>query len=133
MADVLFDTHTLIWTVTDSRELSQTANMVLRQRSTVVYLSVVSLWEIATKRTRGSVRELEPLDAYFEEATLLEQGIILLDLTLEYLREYRDLPPPELSHGDPFDRMLAAQARAEGLELLSADAKMDAYGVRRVW
>ena len=133
MARVLLDTHTLIWIATDSDRLSRTASMVMRQRSTVAYVSVVSLWEIATKLARGSARELEPLDAYFEVEPLIEQGLVLLEVTLPHLQEYRHLPTPQASHADPFDRMLAAQARAEGLELLSTDAMLDAYGARRVW
>ncbi len=133
MAGALLDTHTLIWSATDSSRLSRAASTVMRQRSSIAYVSVVSLWEIATKLARGSARELEPLDTYCEAETLLEQGLVLIEVTLSHLQEYRRLPAPQVSHADPFDRMLAAQARAEGLELLSADAKLDAYGVRRVW
>lgn len=61
-----------------------------------------------------------------------ENGYRVLDLEREHVAVYHSLPFPANGQADPFDRMILAQALAEDLELLSADAKLDAYGVKRV-
>ena len=119
MRGSLLDTHTLLWSVGD--------------RSKAIFVSVVSLWKIAIKEGRGSLELTPSVRRLFDEGGFYDYGFVLLRVEIAHLDALRRLPPSAATHGDPFDRMLAAQARAEGLELLSADAKMDAYGVRRVW
>lgn len=104
----------------------------LSLRSTVAYVSVVSLWEIAIKVQQGRFEFDEPLDVVIRRE-FENNGYIRLEIEDGHLAELVRLPHQDASHGDPFDRLLAAQARAESLELLSVDAKLDAYGVRRIW
>ena len=133
MRGALTDTHALLWTLNEDVRLSRTAKATFSSRSTTIYVSVVSLWEIAIKEGRGSLELTPPVKRLFEKGGFSEYGFVLLQVELAHLDVFRRLPPSSATHGDPFDRMLAAQARADGLELLSADAKMDAYGVQRVW
>jgi len=103
----------------------------LSLRSTVPYVSVVSLWEIAIKVSQGTLLLDDPLEEIIQ-AEFEANGYVRLDIGDHHLAELQHLPKEQFSHGDPFDRLLAAQARAEGLDMLSVDAKLDAFGVRRV-
>ncbi len=92
-------------------------------------MSVAGLWELAIKESRGSLRFEIPFDDLIESA-IETSGFVFLPINRQHLAS---LPFPASGHADPFDRMLVAQALAEDLELLSADVKLDAYGVKRVW
>jgi PIN domain nuclease of toxin-antitoxin system len=129
---VLLDTHTLLWFFEDEDRLSPQARQILRLRSTVPFVSVVSLWEIAIKLSRGKLEFDRPLSELIDEE-LPSNGIELLAVDRNHLLKVQQLPFPYEGHADPFDRMLVAQALTEEFELLSADTKLDAYGVRRVW
>jgi len=128
---VLLDTHIFIWVYFDSSELSQAVRRELSLRSTVPYVSVASLWEIAIKVSRGALILDDPLEEVIQRE-FEANGYVRLDIEDRHLTELGKLPKEEFSHGDPFDRLLAAQARTEGLDLLSVDAKLDAFGVRRI-
>lgn len=132
MARVLLDTHTYLWSTQDSPDLGRTARQTLRLYSTTAYVSVVNFWEIAMKHARGGLKLKAPVERFLYEE-VAENGYEVLSLEREHILAYHKLPFPSNGHADPFDRMLVAQALAEDLELLSADAKLDAYGVRRVW
>lgn len=84
-------------------------------------VSAASIWEIAIKRAAGSLDA--PADI---GARAIEVGYDALGITFDHAREAGRLP---LHHRDPFDRMLVAQARVEGLTLLTADAAIRAYDV----
>ena len=132
MRGALLDAHTFIWVIFGTSDLSRTAKQTLALRSTVAYIGVVSLWEIAMKVAQGSLEFDFPLEEVFDREFQAD-GYVRLDITDRHFAELVQLPHPSLSHRDPFDRLLDAQARAEGLELLSADPKLDAHGVRRTW
>lgn len=132
MARTLLDTHTYLWATQNSPELSRTARQTLRLHSTVAFVSVVNFWEIAMKHARGGLRLNGPLERLLYEE-VAENAFEVLALEREHIRVYHEMPFPANGHADPFDRMLVAQALAEDLELLSADVKLDAYGVKRVW
>lgn len=83
---------------------------------------------MAIKISLGRLSLASPLETVVAAAT--DVGIRLLPLTVEHAAEVVQLPR---MHGDPFDRMLAAQARVEGLAILGRDAALDGYGVRRIW
>jgi len=86
-----------------------------------IMLSAASIWEIEIKRARG--RLTAPVDVT-ERA--LREGFVALSITLAHAREAGRLP---LHHRDPFNRMLVAQARLEGMTLATADATLSAYDV----
>lgn len=128
---VLLETHTLLWFLTDEDKVGSRARQTLRLVSTEAYVSVASLWELAIKIGKGALK----LDRSLQELVvvdLVESGFQLLPILPSHLDQVRALRQPTNGHADPFDRMLVAQALTENLEFLSADAKLDAYGVRRV-
>ncbi len=122
MERFLLDTHALLWTLTEPRKLSKRARAALEDAQNDVFVSPVSVWEIAVKRALGKLRAPDNL-----EAGIKDQGFIPLSLTFFHAEQAGALPP---HHGDPFDRMLVAQAQAEGLILVTRDARIPLYGVR---
>ena len=122
MERFLLDTHALLWTLTEPRKLSKRARAALEDAQNDVFVSPVSAWEIAIKRALGKLRAPDNL-----EASVKEQGFTPLSLTFHHAEQAGALPP---HHGDPFDRMLVAQAQAEGLILVTRDARIPLYGVR---
>lgn len=92
-------------------------------------VSAASAWEIATKYRLGRLPEAEMLERDFI-GVVQRAGFTLRDITVEDgLRAGRLVG----AHGDPFDRMIAAQALADDIPVISLDAKLDAFGVRRIW
>ena len=87
-----------------------------------MFFSAVSVWEIAIKRSRGKMDAPENLLEAIANTNFRE-----LPITGFHAEEAGSLPP---IHRDPFDRMLVAQARAEGLTIVTADAAIARYGVR---
>jgi PIN domain nuclease of toxin-antitoxin system len=116
---LLLDTHTLIWAAKE--ELRDDAHKVIEEVADSVFVSAATIWEIEIKRALGRLIApgdmIERVDA---------SGYERLPITFEHAREAGRLP---LLHGDPFDRILVAQARTEGMTLASADAVLQRYDV----
>jgi len=118
----LLDTHVLLWTLASPRRLRKKTRDAISNPDNVIHTSVVSAWEIELKRA------LEKLDAPADLTTALQTtGLTLLPLRLEHIAGLRDLPN---LHRDPFDRILAAQARIEGLILVTSDTVLQRYPVQ---
>lgn len=116
---LLLDTHTLIWAAAGS--LERDARSAIEEGADAVFVSAATVWEIEIKRA------LNRLHAPEDVAGLVEQsGFQPLTIGFEHAREAGRLPP---LHGDPFDRMLVAQARIEGLTLATADEAIRRYEV----
>lgn len=124
---VLLDTHYLIWALSGDRRLNGHALDMLSDPKQPVVVSVVSLWEIAIKSSLGKLEVLDGVKGVL--AQLPKMGFRVLGLGESHIAEVESLP---LHHRDPFDRMLIAQARQEGMHLLSADPHFKAYDVRLV-
>jgi len=120
---LLLDTHTFLWAITDDPKLGPLSRDLITNQASAVFLSQVSLWEIAIKHTlaRGDM----PLSAREAIAWAEPSGIELLPIDLPHLLALEQMP---LHHRDPFDRLLVAQAISGPLTLLSADAAFTAYG-----
>jgi PIN domain nuclease of toxin-antitoxin system len=116
---ILLDTPLLLWWLADSPSLSKPARTLIADPENAVFISAVSHWEIWLKRSLGKLK----LPADFEEK-LAAEAFESLPLTAAQTRQVASLP---WHHRDPFDRMLIAQARAEGLTLLTADEALAAY------
>ena len=126
---VLLDTHTLLWAVLSPKTLSRRAAAAVADERNEILVSAASAWEIATKVRLGRLPGAEVLEREFLE-TMERAGYTLLPIdTVTALRAGRLTS----EHRDPFDRVLAAQALAEDMPLVSADAKLDSFGVRRLW
>jgi PIN domain nuclease of toxin-antitoxin system len=126
---LLLDTHALIWWAANDPRLSAALRAAISEPSNGVNVSAASAWECAVKVQNGKLPQAAPLVAAFR-ATLERAGFAMLDITLEHALAAGALPR---HHGDPWDRMLIAQALREGMALVSKDAQFDRYGVRRLW
>jgi PIN domain nuclease of toxin-antitoxin system len=122
---MLFDTNILLWALGESQRLSRQAAILLDDQDSVRCFSVTSLWEIVIKSGRG--RAEFTADAMSVRGALLESGFREITILADHAFAVRILPP---LHGDPFDRMLVAQAISEGLTLVTADKQLAAYPVR---
>lgn len=121
---ILLDTNALIWWIEENPRLGAEAVGLIRE-SPPTFVSVVSAWEIAIKTAKGKLKLPAPLEVAMEH-----YGFLRLAVDFQHVREYLRLPG---HHGDPFDRMLAAQARVAGLVLITADREFEAYGIPVVW
>ncbi len=125
---VLLDTHALLWWLAGESKLSRRARNAIQNQETTVLVSAASAWEIAIKARAGKL-EAGPLVADFCYE-LKEEGFSELPISADHAIRAGLLKGP---HKDPFDRMLAAQAQAENLAVISKDKLFDDYGVRRIW
>jgi len=117
---LLLDTHVLIWW-DEGAALSDKAVSAIREAEQV-YVSAVTGWEIAVKASLG---RLETTRSVVDAVT--ESGFEELPVRLVHARAVEELP---WHHQDPFDRMLVAQARGEGLTLVTRDEVLPQYDVR---
>ncbi|MEL6445669.1 MAG: type II toxin-antitoxin system VapC family toxin [Bacteroidota bacterium] len=125
----LLDTHTLLWWHTGDRALSKAARSVLEDPDHEVYLSAASIWEIQIKTQLGRL----PLPVTVPELVHEEtdsNGFLPLLITYDHIYELESLGT---HHRDPFDRLLVAQARYEGLTLITDDRLVRKYNVPTMW
>jgi len=122
---LLLDTHVASWSVLVPERLGKEARQLLTDPGNEVWVSDVSLWEIAIKRTLGR-RSAEGLPASVEHARAVftEAGFDALPILYSHIRAFGGLSP---GHGDPFDRLLVAQALAEPMRLVTHDRQIAAY------
>lgn len=126
---MLLDTHTLLWATLSPDSLSKEAAEIVADESNVILVSAASAWEIATKVRLGRLPGAERLEQEFLDV-MDHAGYTLRSVHSEdALRAGRMAG----DHRDPFDRMIAAQALADDIPVISADAKLDAFGTRRIW
>ena len=125
----LLDTHLLLWAASAPERLSAKARSLLLATDSRLIFSAASLWEISIKRTLG--RADFSVDPRRFWRMLLVNGYTELPVNSEHTIAVNDLPP---LHKDPFDRILVAQARVEGIVLLTVDKAVAKYGegVRKV-
>ncbi len=126
---LLLDTHLLLWAAGAPDRLPGAARALIEDPDNALIFSVASLWEIAIKRGLG--RDDFKVDPRLLRRGLLDNGYDELPITSEHVVSVESLPP---LHRDPFDRLLIAQATAEGVTLLTADARIAGYPgpIRRV-
>jgi PIN domain nuclease of toxin-antitoxin system len=125
----LLDTHALLWWLSDDSALSQPARKFIAETRNTAVVSAASAWEIATKVRLGNLPTAAELAADFV-GYLEREGFELLPISVEHAIRAGLLPG---THKDPFDRMLIAQAQAEGIPLITNELAFDTYGVRRIW
>lgn len=122
---LLLDTHVFIWMHAEPDRLSRRAKELLVDPDTELHLSAVVAWELGIKIARERLTLPEPLDEYVTSRAHRSR-MSLLPIGLLHVLDAVALPA---HHGDPFDRMLVAQARTEGLTLLTADPWIARYDV----
>jgi PIN domain nuclease of toxin-antitoxin system len=118
----LLDTHVLLWALANSPSLSRRAQALIEDEANELLFSSISIAEIAIKFALGRPDfQQEPKRV---RQTLLDNGYVELPLTGEHALALANLPP---IHKDPFDRLLLAQARVEGVPLVTGDAVVEKY------
>ncbi len=126
---LLLDTHAILWATYAPEMLSRAAATLIADPGNTVLVSAASAWEISTKVRLGRLPEAERLESDFagwvERAGYVARGVTLED----GIRAGRFVA----KHQDPWDRMIAAQAIGDGIPVISVDAKLDEFGVRRIW
>jgi PIN domain nuclease of toxin-antitoxin system len=125
---LLFDTHALVWWASDQSKLSAVALAHLTDPANELWLSAASVWELQIKLALGKFTLVHPLDVTVQQQTA--NGVGLLPITVDHVLALRHLPP---IHKDPFDRILVAQALAEGASLVTSDAVLSRYPAPVVW
>jgi PIN domain nuclease of toxin-antitoxin system len=126
---VLIDTNAFYWAVTGSPRLAPVARALFLSGEEALVVSPLLVYELSQKRARGKLTLDIPSDEFArlgmqqlgaEELPLAFRHVVLSDSIGWY-------------HRDPFDRLLALQALAEGIPIMSSDEAFDQYGIRRIW
>jgi PIN domain nuclease of toxin-antitoxin system len=123
--NLLLDTQALLWWKEGSRRLGPRARRAVESGAATVHVSAVSAWEIAIKSRSGRLKLTERLEAWMPDR-LERDGFLMLSVTVAHAVAVASLPD---HHNDPFDRLLIAQARAEGLTVVTSDTAFDDYDV----
>ena len=125
----LLDTHTLLWFISEDKQLSDRAHRLILDSSSEIFLSIASLWEIAIKVNIGKLALDKPFNQLFPDE-LDSHGIEILDIRIDSLVQLTALPA---HHRDPFDRLIIVQALVENLPIISVDRNFDVYDIDREW
>lgn len=120
--NLLLDTHVALWAITDSPKLPLKARELISSPKTNVWISSASIWEIAIKHALG--RGDMPISSQDALRYFSDSGYRRLPIEAEHALAVEDLPA---HHGDPFDRMLVAQALVEPMRLMTHDAIVALY------
>jgi PIN domain nuclease of toxin-antitoxin system len=126
---LLLDTHAFLGFILNDPKLSRTAAALMADPANELFISPATYWEIAIKVSLGKYALPGPFGDLMDDP-LARNSLTVLPITVAHAAVVAGLP---FHHRDPFDRLLAAQALAEGIALVSADAVFDAYGVARLW
>ena len=126
---ILLDTSVLIWALNDDRALTRRMSAVISSTASRVHISVVSAWEIVIKHQSGKLTFDVPVE---EVLSRILDGTVwpVLPVLPAHIAELLALP---MHHRDSFDRLLIAQARAEGMALATADDQIRKYRVSMAW
>ena len=122
MRRVLLDTHALLWWLADHKALGKSAREIIADERNTIYVSAATTWEISIKKAKGLLSAPDDIDGIMDE-----EGFEPLPITTFHGERAGELPD---IHRDPFDRMLVAQAQAEGLEILTKDTEIPKYGIK---
>jgi PIN domain nuclease of toxin-antitoxin system len=129
----LLDTHTWVWWVTEDRRLSRRAAAAIRTAAGEqdLWLSLISVWELAKKVEKRQLVLDRPTDQWLDEALTIP-GLGVWELTRPILVHSCELPEP--FHGDPADQIIVATARRHGAVLVTKDQHLRRYPhVRSIW
>jgi PIN domain nuclease of toxin-antitoxin system len=121
---LILDTHAFLWWRANDPLLREAARSAIAVAD-VVFVSAATAWEAAFKASLGRLELPDTVESGVEDS-----GFEKLLISFSHAEAAAALPP---HHGDPFDRMLVAQAVSEGLTLVTHDRKLEAYEVSILW
>ena len=125
----LLDTEVWLWSLAEPERINPRVRQLIAHGREELYLSAASSWEISIKSALGRLPLPEP-PALYVPKRLAAQGVRPLPITHTHALGVLELP---LHHKDPFDRLLIAQAQAEGMTILTADRSFGRYAVEVLW
>lgn len=127
---MLLDSHALLWFLLgDAERFPLHVRDVIEDPNSHVVVSVTSQWELMLKAMAGRLRLPDAPERFLVDLPR-EAGFRVLDVQPRHVAALAELPA---LHGDPFDRMLVAQALVEGLDLVTGDETLRSYPVRTLW
>ena len=118
---LLLDTHVLLWWLANEPSLVHEAEVAIADPASIVFVSAATAWEIAIKQALGKLEAPTDLERQIEQNRFEPMSI-----TIAHAYSAGTLPR---HHDDPFDRMLIAQALAEGLTIVTRDPRLRRYSV----
>jgi len=121
---LLVDTHVFLWFILDDPRIGTNARSLLVSSEHERFVSIAYAWEVAIKHGLGKLQLADGLPGFLRD--IEQANFAVLDIAPEHLIELSTLP---LHHRDPFDGMLTAQAKHEGMHLLTADQYFGAYDI----
>ena len=128
----LLDTHTFLWFVSNSPELSQKARQLMEDDTSNLFLSVAGIWEIGIKNSLGKLDVKGGFDTITND--LKANDIEIMFIEFNHVSIVNKLP---FHHKDPFDRMIIAQSLAENMDIIGKDSDFDNYlvvkPIKRIW
>ncbi len=123
--NILIDTHILIWVLDEQNQLSKQRKELLADYSNTVFLSQVSLMELAIKKNLNKLPDFVP-DINEVASRWLNNGYEILPISNEHIFAYQHLPL-FVEHKDPFDRFLISTAKFERMNIMTSDEKFNLY------
>jgi PIN domain nuclease of toxin-antitoxin system len=126
--NLLIDTHAVIWFITEDDQLPINVKELIEDATNICFVSIASLWEMGIKYSLGKLDLKVDLKKIFE---LIDQsGLTILPITATHILANTAL---DFHHRDPFDRLIIAQAKSEGLKLISKDGEFKGYNINLIW
>lgn len=126
----LLDTHVFLWWGSNDPKLSKRVREILADERNELLFSAASGWEIAIKASLGKLDNVPEDLVGFVSEQISENAFEVLPVHLDHVLGVHALPQ---HHKDPFDRLLIAQAVAEGVPLLSGDTEFASYFIEVIW
>jgi PIN domain nuclease of toxin-antitoxin system len=124
----ILDTHTFLWFIAGSDELSETAKARISAPNVQNFVSIASLWEIAIKVKLGKLKIKGTIQSISDD--LIVNNFEILPINFAHIVQTNEL---EMHHRDPFDRMIIAQANIENMPIISKDTNFKYYDVKVIW
>ncbi len=124
----LLDTHTFIWFSENDLTLPDSLKSIIENSDNTIFLSMISLWEIAIKNSLGKLPLTQPLEIIIKE--VIDSRLHLLNISPSHILQVNKLP---YHHRDPFDRLIIAQGVAEQLTIITKDIAFNKYSVSTQW
>jgi PIN domain nuclease of toxin-antitoxin system len=126
---LLLDTQAVLWFYLADPQLSAAASSAIIDPANEKWVSPASYWELAIKISTGKYALAQPYEDFWRGA-IDANGFLILPVLPRHTALLTTMP---YHHRDPFDRLIVAQAMAEGMSVVSSDSIIDAYGVPRIW
>ena len=126
--NILLDTHAIIWFFENDNRLSKNAVEIIYNLENMIYVSMVSIWEVAIKMSTGKLNFDGGIDNFIK--SIYQNEFELLDISPKHTKIISTL---SFIHRDPFDRMLIAQAIADDLIIMTVDENIIKYDIECVW